>query len=127
MTKGEHTNERTYVRTYAHTYVRDRPYIPSTTLLCEGIKNENHPKSSQICICGIFFHGTQRPVQSSRGKRFTSVLATGILFNFEDLHLLLCFYSFFYRVKYVKIWALDKREYVMIFFFYFSSKPYEVT
>ena len=38
---GEHTNERTYVRTYvrtySHTYVRDRPYIPSTTLLCEGI------------------------------------------------------------------------------------------
>ena len=32
------TNERTYVRTYSHTYVRDRPYIPSTTLLCEGIK-----------------------------------------------------------------------------------------
>ena len=41
MTKGEHTNERTYVRThvrtYSHTYIRDRPYIPSTTLLCEGI------------------------------------------------------------------------------------------
>ena len=36
---GEHTNERTYVRTYSHTYVRDRPYIPSTTLLCEGIIN----------------------------------------------------------------------------------------
>ena len=38
---GEHTNERTYVhtyvRTYSHTYVRDRPSIPSTTLLCEGI------------------------------------------------------------------------------------------
>ena len=34
---GEHTNERTYIRTYSHTYVRDRPYIPSTTLLCEGI------------------------------------------------------------------------------------------
>ena len=34
---GEHTNEQTYVRTYSHTYVRDRPYIPSITLLCEGI------------------------------------------------------------------------------------------
>ena len=34
---GENTNERRYVRTYSHTYVRDRPYIPSTTLLCEGI------------------------------------------------------------------------------------------
>ena len=33
---GEHTNERTY----SHTYVRDRPYIPSTTLLCEGIIKE---------------------------------------------------------------------------------------
>ena len=32
-------NVRTYVRTYSHTYVRDRPYIPSTTLLCEGIIN----------------------------------------------------------------------------------------
>ena len=32
------TNVRTYERTYSHTYVRDRPYIPSTTLLCEGIK-----------------------------------------------------------------------------------------
>ena len=31
------TNVRTYVRTYSHTYVRYRPYIPSTTLLCEGI------------------------------------------------------------------------------------------
>ena len=32
------TNVRTtFVRTYSHTYVRDRPYIPSTTLLCEGI------------------------------------------------------------------------------------------
>ena len=30
---GEHTNQRTY----SHTYVRDRLYIPSTTLLCEGI------------------------------------------------------------------------------------------
>ena len=36
MTKGEHTNERTYERTY----IRDRPYIPSTTLLCEGIKTK---------------------------------------------------------------------------------------
>ena len=35
---GEHTNERTYVRTDSHTYLRDRPYIPPTTLLCEGIK-----------------------------------------------------------------------------------------
>ena len=35
---GEHTNERTY----SHTYVRDRPYIPSTTLLCEGITNLWH-------------------------------------------------------------------------------------
>ena len=33
------TNVRTYVRSYSHTYVRDRPYIPSTTLLCEGIIN----------------------------------------------------------------------------------------
>ena len=33
MTKGEHPNEHTY----SHTYVQDRPYIPSTTLLCEGI------------------------------------------------------------------------------------------
>ena len=32
MTKGEHTNERTYVR--------DRPYIPSTTSLCEGITSK---------------------------------------------------------------------------------------
>ena len=30
------TNVRAYM--YSHTYVRDRPYIPSTTLLCEGIK-----------------------------------------------------------------------------------------
>ena len=40
MTKGEHTN----VRTYSHTYVRDRPYIPSTTLLCQGIKKPYIPK-----------------------------------------------------------------------------------
>ena len=42
--EGEHTNERTYVRTYLHTYVRDRPYIPSTTLLCEGIIKKNWVK-----------------------------------------------------------------------------------
>ena len=41
---GEHTNERRYVRTYSHTYVRDRPYIPSTTLLCEGIITEENKK-----------------------------------------------------------------------------------
>ena len=33
----ERVNIRTNERTYSHTYVRDRPYIPSTTLLCEGI------------------------------------------------------------------------------------------
>ena len=47
---GEHTNERTYVRTYSHhTYVRDRPYIPSTTLLCEGIisRTPRHCKFTQ--------------------------------------------------------------------------------
>ena len=44
MTKGEHTNERTYVRTY----VRDRPYIPSTTLLCEGITNYVGSVSSML-------------------------------------------------------------------------------
>ena len=49
---GEHTNEHTYVRTYSHTYVRDRPYIPSTTLLCEGITItprvywDQHPRNS---------------------------------------------------------------------------------
>ena len=49
---GEHTNERTYVRTYvrtySHTYVRDRPYIPSTTLLCEGITNDHNDKD-RLC------------------------------------------------------------------------------
>ena len=33
MTKDEHMYERMYV----HTYVRDRPFILSTTSLCEGI------------------------------------------------------------------------------------------
>ena len=33
MTKGEHT----YKRTYVYKFVRDRPYIPSTPSLCEGI------------------------------------------------------------------------------------------
>ena len=37
MRSLERVNIRTNVRTYSHTYVRDRPYIPSTTLLCEGI------------------------------------------------------------------------------------------
>ena len=37
----ERVNIRTNVRTYSHTYVRDRPYIPSTTLLCEGITIES--------------------------------------------------------------------------------------
>ena len=37
MRSLEQVNIRTNVRTYSHTYVRDRPYIPSTTLLCEGI------------------------------------------------------------------------------------------
>ena len=43
------TNERTYVRTYSHTYVRDRPYIPSTTLLCVGIINESDTFISILC------------------------------------------------------------------------------
>ena len=48
---GEHTNERTYVRTYSHTYVRDRPYIPSTTLLigCKYLSGNNLPRISLIC------------------------------------------------------------------------------
>ena len=37
MRSLERVNIRTNVRRYSHTYVRDRPYIPSTTLLCEGI------------------------------------------------------------------------------------------
>ena len=37
MSSLERVNIRMNVRTYSHTYVRDRPYIPSTTLLCEGI------------------------------------------------------------------------------------------
>ena len=37
MRSLERVNIRTNERTYSHTYVRDRPYIPSTTLLCEGI------------------------------------------------------------------------------------------
>ena len=37
MRSLERVNIQTNVRTYSHTYVRDRPYIPSTTLLCEGI------------------------------------------------------------------------------------------
>ena len=40
MRSLERVNIRTNVRTYSHTYVRDRPYIPSTTLLCEGIITE---------------------------------------------------------------------------------------
>ena len=51
---GEHTNERTYVRTYvrtySHTYVRDRPYIPSTTLLCEGIIMANSVDPDQTAL-----------------------------------------------------------------------------
>ena len=51
VTKGEHTNERTYmyVRTYSHTYVRDRPYIPSTTLLCEGIIKKMFGNECHLC------------------------------------------------------------------------------
>ena len=44
MTEGEHTNERTNVRMYVHTYVRDRSYIPSTTLLCEDIISTRYVK-----------------------------------------------------------------------------------
>ena len=40
MRSLERVNIRTNERTYSHTYVRDRPYIPSTTLLHEGIKRE---------------------------------------------------------------------------------------
>ena len=55
---GEHTNERTNVRTnvrtHSHTYVRDRPYIPSTTLLCKGIiKGVGHgPRESLAGVTG---------------------------------------------------------------------------
>ena len=37
LERWQKVNIRTNVRTYAHTYARHRPYIPSTTLLCEGI------------------------------------------------------------------------------------------
>ena len=47
MRSLERVNIRTNVRTYSHTYVRDRPYIPSTTLLCEGIK------SIHLCCAGF--------------------------------------------------------------------------
>ena len=62
------TNVRTYVRTYSHTYVRDRPYIPSTTLLCEGIKR----KSPEIILklqLWDFFQGIQERVRNSCLKR----------------------------------------------------------
>ena len=52
---GEHTNERTYVRTYSHTYVRDRPYIPSTTLLCEGIINAVYMYIQRLLLLLLFF------------------------------------------------------------------------
>ena len=42
------TNERTYVRTYSHTYVRDKPYIPSTTLLREGIINKKNMRLPKL-------------------------------------------------------------------------------
>ena len=45
MRSLEQVNIRTNVRTYSHTYVRDRPYIPSTTLLCEGIKSGRRNES----------------------------------------------------------------------------------
>ena len=58
---GEHTNERTYVRTYSHTYVRDRPYIPSTTLLCEGIIKLDKPWFSQECrIARHAYHNARK-------------------------------------------------------------------
>ena len=40
MTKGEHT------------YVRDRPYIPSTTSMCEGIMTL-HKKIRLITYCRV--------------------------------------------------------------------------
>ena len=54
---NERTNVRTYVRTYSHTYVRDRPYIPSTTLLCKGIKMEDVTEAFVIVIIllGLIF------------------------------------------------------------------------
>ena len=77
---GEHTNEvRTYVRTYSHTYVRDRPYIPSTTLLCEGITKD---KNWLHRMCKVFKKqvssfpsaNNQLGDQTSRltGKRYNS-------------------------------------------------------
>ena len=45
MTKGEHTYERTYVR--------DKPYIPSTTLLCEGIKIAHSGFIVRVCFVSL--------------------------------------------------------------------------
>ena len=43
-----------------------------------NIKEENHPKLSEICNQGIFL-GTKERVQNSRGKRAISVRATEVL------------------------------------------------
>ena len=50
MRSLERMNIRTYVRTYSHTYVRDRPYIPSTTLLCEGINKDAKAMTKSLSL-----------------------------------------------------------------------------
>ena len=57
MTKGEHTNERTYVR--------DRPYIPSTTLLCEGVKRKKEKLDN---FCGLLFASLDDETLPKKGQ-----------------------------------------------------------
>ena len=57
MRSLEWVNIRMNERTYSHTYVRDRPYIPSTTLLCEGITNRRRPifnPTIQLVIVNLY-------------------------------------------------------------------------
>ena len=97
MRSLERVNIRTNVRTYSHTYVRDRPYIPSTTLLCEGIIKENNlrtkkrgtislaPDTSSCSNISIKLHGDMAHTRMIRKKNLSKV-ETRYLENLKEVN-----------------------------------------
>ena len=78
LEQRQKVNIRAYVRTYSHTYIWDRPYIPSTTALCEGI-------TRYLRSCSSFLTGFSQlidertdfpkwPVTLSEGDNFCDFL-----------------------------------------------------
>ena len=92
MRSLERVNIRTNVRTYSHTYVRDRPYIPSTTLLCEGIINKvarAMTKGKHICCLRGHNSANNDLDQNSTSFMHMSNAYLNCVASFQSLHQIL--------------------------------------